>query len=563
MKRSFKPDLLIIIALLTAMNIPLLAGSTPVTWDTFNMPYEEFAITYNAVYFHGTLPLWLPYSSYGIPDYFWLAALSIVNIFFIGVGVLFRIQNILLLFKASLFGEQLIAVFGMYLLGNQIFRKRMTVLLTCLAFMATFSLYRQAQFNFRITYLLPLTLFWIVLFFQRKSTVFLWLSGITVLFSVPGSAFYPLIIAFYSIAIFSLVLILSDLKAVRALFTFSRRSLIAFASLLVLSLVFLIYFSTFSKGVDIIREGRGANLFVPISDFLTHWKSWNPLALAVSFLYGVIPLDVTEGYEYIFYIGLVPLAGVIGAVLYQRRRLWYAVLAAAVFLYAISLRGYFSFAAYFLPYIDITRYIAILGMVPCRTFLILAAGFGLDADLSSAQWKKIGLSLLGFALAVDIFGAMTSPGTTASQTGYLEILANPGEYTLDFKIFLIRVAGYLSLIVLAALICGRNKNFSIGRFSAPTLFALGLLALTVLDLGLYRYNYEKKIRTYLHISGEQTLSLPALQRLDYQDKRLMAPQDNKLLQAIEFASIFQAVNPYVTESYPSIRSLHSGSGARK
>ncbi len=122
MKRSFRPDLLLIIILLVVMNIPMLTGRTPFDWDTFNMPYEEFVITYNALVSNGSLPLWLPYSSYGIPNYFWLAALSIVNILFIGIGVLFRIQNTIILFRASLLGEQLISVFGMYLLAKQIFK---------------------------------------------------------------------------------------------------------------------------------------------------------------------------------------------------------------------------------------------------------------------------------------------------------------------------------------------------------------------------------------------------------------------------------------------------------
>ncbi len=549
MKRAFKPDLFAIIILLAAMNIPLLTGRTPIAWDTFNMPFEEFSITYNAVFFHGALPLWLPFSSYGIPDYFWLAALSIVNFLFIGAGALLRIQNVLLLFKASLFAEQLIAVFGMYLLASQIFRKRTTVFLTCLAFMATFSLYRQAQFNFRITYLLPLILFWMVLFFKRKSPVFLWLAGITTVFSVPGSAFYPLIVEFYGIAIFSLVLFLFDFKAARAIFQFSWQSVVAFASLLVITLVFLYYFRSFNQGVEILRSGRGSNLYVPISDFLTNWKPWNPLVLAGSFLYGVISFDATNRYEYIFYIGLLPLAGVIGAVLYQKRSHWYAVLAAMLFLYAFSLRGYITFAAYFLPYIDITRYAAIIGVIPFRVFLILAAGFGLDLDLTSAQWKKIGFTLLGIAVAVDIFGTITTSDKAISQTGYLEVISNGGNYTFDFKIFLVRLAGYLSLMALAALIHRWNKNFTIGRLALPNLITLGLIFLTIIDLGLFRYNYETKLEQFLQISSGQVQSLPSLQPFAYQDERLKEPQDGRLSKAIGSTSIFQPSNAYVTESY--------------
>ena len=545
MKPALKLDLLIIVVLLIAINIPMLTGGTPIAYDTF-ASYEEFAVTYNAVYFHGQLPLWLPYASYGMPDILWLGYLSIVNFLFIGLGRLFQIQNALLLFKASLFGEQLISVFGMYLLANRIFRKKTTVLLTCLAFMTTFVVYIQVALNFRMVYLLPLVLFWIVLFFQGKSAAHLWLAAITIVFSVPGSAFYPLIIEFYSIALFSAVLFIYDLKAASAIFRPSRASLAGLTGLVLILLVFLYYFGTFRSGVDVMRAGRSADFKVPIAEYLTEGKSWNPLDLAASFLYGVISPGITDLYEYSFYIGLLPLAGVVAAVLYQRKGLWYATLAAGVFLYAFSLRGYVAFATYFLPFADVTRYIAVLGMIPFRTFLILAAGIGLDMSLSSAQWKRVGIVLLGIALVAEIGGAIST------STGYGEILGHPSGYSTDVRMFLLRVGSIVFLALLAVaihrLIFRGNRDRPID-FPAPLIVSIGLLLLTVTDLALYHYNYEKKVHGYLTALREQALSLPSLQPLVYQGQRLMDPPDKKTLQAMNSAFALQSGNPYSMESF--------------
>jgi hypothetical protein len=41
MKRKFNFELLVILILLLAMNIPLLSGTTQIFWDTFNTPYHE------------------------------------------------------------------------------------------------------------------------------------------------------------------------------------------------------------------------------------------------------------------------------------------------------------------------------------------------------------------------------------------------------------------------------------------------------------------------------------------------------------------------------------------
>ncbi len=402
-------------------------------------------------------------------------------------------------------------------------------------------MYRQVQFNFRITYFLPLILFWVVLFFQQKSPVFVWLAGITAILAVPGSAFYPLVIVFYSIAIFTIVLLLSDRSVIRAFFRFSWPSLIAFTSLLVILVVFLYYFGTFSKGVDILRGGRGPGLYVPISDFFATWRSWNPITLAVSFLFGVISIDISNWYEYIFYIGLLPLAGVIASILYQRSGLWYAILAAAVFLYAISLKGYFTFAGYFLPYVDITRYIAILGTIPFRTFLILIAGFGLDKALSSTQWKRIGIILLCFAFTVDILGAVGK--TINGNTGYQEVLYSAKNYTLDFKIFWVRVAAYLGFILLVFLIIHSRKTIFIGRFSAAALLRIGMVVITVVDLGLYRYNLETKVQSFHQKPHEVIGSLPGLQQFSYQGVRFIHPPEGRVSQAVQAASLYQAVNP--------------------
>ena len=534
MKLAIKYDLLILLALLLIMNIPFLAGSTPVDWDTFNI-YEEFSITYNAVYFDNQLPLWLPFSSYGIPDYGNLGGLSIFSYLFIYMGKLFQFQNILWLFKFSLFCEQLISVFGMYLLTSQLFHKKTSVLISCIALMTTFALYRQVQLNFRVIYLLPLILYWIVLFFERKSSVFIWLTGLTILFTVPGNSFYPIVIAIYGAAVFALVLFLYDRKSIKYILGQSKTSLLILGCFLVIALLFSYYFLTFNDGVTVMREGRDANLVVQISNFLHNWKLWNPLDIYISLLFAFVSNNISNGYEYIFYIGLLPLVGVVVSLFFQRRPAWFASLSAAIFLYLFSLGGIFTFAAFFLPLVNLTRYIAILGTIPFRFFLILVGGFGLDMDLSIQQWKKVFLSIIGFVLITEIIIAFSSP---ESATGYFDILNNPDTYTLDVKLFIARLVILIVLFISVYLLFRFNKEKSNKRIETRSLISVGFIIFALIDAGLFRVNYERKIGTYLSDLKGQTLLLPTLSPLVYQDQRLIEPLDENT------KSILNGVIPY-------------------
>ncbi len=141
--------------------------------------------------------------------------------------------------------------------------------------------------------------------------------------------------------------------------------------------------------------------------------------------------------------------------------------------------------------------------------------FGLDMALSEAQWTKIGILFLSSFLLLDVFGLATSPLEPVSEVGYMEVIMNPTNYTMDFKFFLIRIAGYLLFILLVIL---ANKYLINTRLSATVLSNIGLVVFIAIDLGLFRYNYETKTQIYLHRSREQVQYLPSLQPLEYQNQ---------------------------------------------
>lgn len=554
-QNKIKPDLLIIVLFLIAMNLPLLLGKSQIDWDTFKSPYQEFYLSYNSLLNHQELPLWLPFTNFGMPDYFWLSANSITGFFFMGVGNLFKLQNVWGLFNFSLVFEQLIAVFGMYLLSGRLVRKRMSVFLVCISFIASFAIYRQIQFNFRMIYLLPFILYWIVRFFQDRNPAFFWLAGIFAFLAVPGSATYPLIISYYAVGLFFLVLLMSDFAALKALIKFSWQHLSAFAGFLLLAFLMLYYISSFGSGIEVVREGRGANLAVPISTFLTYWNVWNPLVMLGSWLYGFIEAKTTNELEYLFYFGLIPIFGFIASILYQKKsKYWMALFVSMVFLFAISQRGFIAYVVYYLPGVNLTRYIAILGIIPFRVFFLLLCGLGLDLDLNNRQIKKIIIIMASLFLLLDVWGLMTTQGII-EKNDYLRIFQNAGSLIVDARLFILRISGFIvSLIILIFLWRKPDEKINLFKIQVDKSIVINLIIILMMlgDIGIFRANFERKYSKYYLDKDIVLETLPDATPMKYKEHRTLQLVDQKDNLARDTTLKLTWINGWVNESYLQI-----------
>jgi len=141
--------------------------------------------------------------------------------------------------------------------------------------MATFSVYRQVQLNFRSVYLLPLILFWIVsCSFQAESRGILGLGASRCCLSVPGARSIRRL--WLSIALRSRTrMFIANVGAARAVFSSSRRNLLAFLVLLGVTSLFFVLSPDVQAGVE-VRERAGAAICnVPIRELpFPTWNSW-------------------------------------------------------------------------------------------------------------------------------------------------------------------------------------------------------------------------------------------------------------------------------------------------
>jgi hypothetical protein len=480
-----------------------------------------------------------------MPEYLSIASLSIVNFFFLGVGKILNIYDPLVLFRYSLLGEQILAITGTYLLASQLFKKRYVVLIIALSMLPTYFVYQQVTFNFRLVYLLPFALYWIIRFFKQKRPEFLWLAGITAILSIPGSAIYPQIVVFYALGIFSLFLFFGDLEILRSLSKPSVKNVVAFLAFVGIAVAFLYYFRLFNDGLFVWRKDRATDLSVPLNVFLTHWGVWNPIDLLSSFVYGIYHGEISNPYEYTFYIGLLPLVGIVIALLYVRNRFFKALFWTSAFLYLFSLRGNLAGLAYYFPLINKTRYVAILGTIPFRTLVIFLAGFGLDHELDESKLSyliKIGFVLFLGLEFLRIFDSISY---------YSWIFNNIQAHLPEYQLFLTRVLGYIGLMGLFYVwlkISGPNRSRAV---VLKKVIILCLLAWFSFDILTFRSDFETRVHIDEATSSEASAAFLKIQPITYEEKRLPSPlpSDWRARQILKYSETIQPDSHWLMESF--------------
>jgi hypothetical protein len=165
-------------------------------------------------------------------------------------------------------------------------------------------------------------------------------------------------------------------------------------------------------------------------------------------------------------------------------------------------------------------------------------------ELSLSQWKKVGISLIFFVLAIDLLGNFGS-----SNLDYPVILANPQDYSIDIKLFIIRFAAYLLFVLFFWFLDIWKKKKASDQPGFSVLVNLGLIIVTIIDLGLYRYNFESKIQTYFKDFPQQS-NIPSLvEPLVYQNQRQLRIIDENILAKENLASTFQPVTSWVEGSF--------------
>ena len=399
----YASDLLIILGMVLAVNLPYFSPRSVPVHDTMQN-FDIFYFFYNNFFWHGALPLWLPYGNFGWPsDFVQLVYLSPNNYLWGFLGALLRVKDALLLFKLSILADQCLSAIGVWLLSSLLFRRRDTRLLTGLAAAGCVVWYAQVSHNFRAYYLFPLAAYFLFNFFRKARFSYLALAGLTMTAQLMGGGAYYLCLWFFVFTLMVGVMSFNQGSAWRRAFSAAGRKDIAWTVLWGLMACFLAYFVRHSMAPpSMATEGRDpATGKVLLDNFLTYGRSARLKTVIADFISGrPTHLPYGSGRDNSVYVGLLTVVFFAWGVLRVRSREFLALLTGLGALVWLSLGGTFARMVYHFPLMAYYRHIGLVyGAV--KILLIFCAGFGWE-DFWAGRHVRWGPWVCLGVLAVDL-----------------------------------------------------------------------------------------------------------------------------------------------------------------
>ena len=376
------PALLLLITILA--NLPFLSPQMVVIHDTLAQ-FVHFQFFYSELFFHGEFPRWCPLLAYGIPyDYYLFSTFHPADLAIMYLGHLLRVEDAALLFKVACLLNECIFVFGLYLLSNKLFAHPGTVWIVCLGAIFTHSWTWSIAWTLTSYYLLPWVLYFLLEFLECHKPRDLWLAAILETGSLIGTIAYMAPIHLLVLVTFLVPFVWRSPKSA-LLFVrwrnFVHPLFLVFAGFL--GLLGFMVFGLARQEVVILATGRAQESgAVPITEFLELAR--HPWAGKMGMLLrGDTPYaDVSD------YVGLLPLAMSVYALVRRRDVTFRAFAAAAFVLLWFNVGGWFTMATYYgFPLMNRYRYLS--HVLNCFRFLLLIlGGFGLDQLYKDLAGKK-------------------------------------------------------------------------------------------------------------------------------------------------------------------------------
>lgn len=375
LKFLFRFEFLFLTAILCAFKFPNLKDSVIPAHDGL-YTFEVFHFFYNALYSHGEFPLWAPYGFMGVQtDYFINNFLGPMQVLVGGIGLLLRVENILLLYKVSVFFQFFLFLTGNWLLSRELFRHRVTRWVVTLSLtLGVFSLL-QIFFDLIFLYTVPLTLFFIFRFFRVAQGLWFYLALLSAALGMWGNIGYFGVIYLYFYLIVLVCLSWGRWSTWRALLKWNVLSALVLTLALAASATYLLSVQNEFSNLHFYPTGeRDPETYrSTLRDFLTYNGTPSLREIAAEFVLGKSFMG-----DLSLYVGLLPIFFFAASTLQNRSREFWAFFAVFLFFGAVALGGLLAEAVYHLPLFSYYRHIGYLWGI-AKIPLVFAAGFALEA----------------------------------------------------------------------------------------------------------------------------------------------------------------------------------------
>lgn len=510
--RSWHLDWLMLLPLFLILTATRLAPHVLPIHDSMQV-FQAFHYFYSSWFFDGGLPEWIPYGAYGMPFDPWASmCLTPASYLAASAGKLLGVTDVLLLFKLAMALEELVFLLGLYALCRLLFSDRSAVLFVCIGALLSLNWQFQLWWNFRLFYLVPAALAYLILFFQRGQAAYLWLAGATFAVSLVGNLPYYAPLYLFMTAVFAGLLHAQTPAPWRAVFARSTKNLAAFLLFAVMAGVYLSSVRAFmaplttSTGRDV--ESGGTSL----GNFLTHGANPDVLDLFREALLGWPVICEYSGFpDQSVYIGLLSWFMLAWAALRVRSPLFLALAGTTLILLWMSAAGLFALAIFHLPTMAWFRHTSLVYNL-CKPLLLICAGFGFQDFVKNARPWHV-LMLMGVALFVTdslmhIRSVLIIKGFIQDSASVSEWKAS-GEQMLEAHgLFVMRILLCL-LAGVAILLAATREATAEGEMFRSPLLPVGLLAVYTFDMLSFMWASQYAIHLVPDELGDTLATLQA------------------------------------------------------
>jgi len=520
-------DFAILVLCLVCFHLPYFDPLIIPQHDTRSV-FEYFHFFYNEFFFSGELAQWMPYYSFGIPSsYFQSYALTPASYFSFALGWLFKITDVLWLFKISVLGEYFIFLLGTYLLSRQIFSKRKTVFLICLASLCSPDYwYFQIFFSLRIFYMFPLAAYFLISFFRQRRPFYIWLSGLVVMAWMSGNPQYFAMLWAFVLFILGFIFFMGDKSVWRCLFEKSVSNMLCGVVFLAMAGAYCYQLIDIMSFAHVVSRGSGGGNSLGM--FLTYGANFGYLK---GFLLKHIFANDSEGY-----VGLFSVIFFVWALFKVRNRTYYAFLTATLVLMALSFGGIVAAISYFFPGLSYYRHIGhIYGLI--KILFLLAAGFGLDHFWSAPTKTKVALIpvILGILIVgLDCLGISGEKlaAWSLSDSPLRALLASMEIGGIFFR-FVIYCVGFVFILAVSVrLKKGKPGKLRFDYREQKGAIALILMSCCLVDIASFQFFLYKKVKPIPEIASLAYVTQTS--PLQFQAQRLGEPDQSRQRDAFEF-----------------------------
>lgn len=379
--RAFSILFLILLDIL--LNIPIYGKEFIPIHDTL-LVYSGFFNFYNNLYWYNHPQFWLPFGFYGWQgDLLQLISLSPFDYFVTVLGALFRIKDTLFLFKTAIIIEQIAFIIGTYLLAESLFRQISTRLFVSIISILSIVLYAQIYLNFRIYYLFPFLIYFLIQQFKKLEMKYVLYCGITAIGASLGNPPYFLSLWFFLVFMFVMSWLIVKRHHIHEyvhLIKNNNRIITSSIQLIALILIMYLYKTYAFHSVDytaFLTNARDPNTGkVPEQVFLTYGGIPNIKDLFVHLFSGFpTHLSIGSGKDNSFFIGTLSVFFTLWAFAKVRDWRFICIASLLISLVLLSFGGLFSKIVYHFPLMAYYRHIGLVYPL-AKIFLIYCSGFG-------------------------------------------------------------------------------------------------------------------------------------------------------------------------------------------